>query len=47
MMGAGRGGLRIPRPNEVNQYVLVHVDDADKHFERAKQFGARMLSRTS
>jgi uncharacterized glyoxalase superfamily protein PhnB len=44
MMGAGRGGLRIPRPNEVNQYVLVHVDDVDKHFERAKQFGARILS---
>ena len=44
MMGAGRGGLRPPRPNEVNQYVHVHVDDVDKHFEQAKQFGARILS---
>ncbi len=33
-----------PRPNEVSQYVSVHVEDVDRHFEHAKQFGARILA---
>src|SRR5437899_2549678 len=44
VIGAGRGGLRPPRPNEISQYVLMHVKDVDRHLEQAKQFGARILS---
>ncbi len=43
MLGRQGGEFRAPRPNEVNQYVLVHVDDVDRHFEQAKQFGARIV----
>ena len=32
-----------PRPNEVNQYVVVHVEDVDRHYERAQGRGARIL----
>lgn len=42
MLGAQGGEFRPPRPAEVNQYVVVHVDDVDQHFERAKHFGAKM-----
>src|ERR1017187_4442092 len=36
--------LRPPRPNEVSQTLSVHVDDVDRHYQRAKQGGARILS---
>ena len=41
----GRQGaeFRPPRPNEVSQYLHVHVEDVDKHFENARQCGARIL----
>lgn len=42
MLGAKGGEFHPPRQGEVNQYVVVHVDDVDKHFEHAKQFGARI-----
>lgn len=32
-----------PRPNEVSQFLHIQVDDVDKHFERARQCGARIL----
>ena len=43
MIGAAGGRYRPPRRDEVNQYVLVHVDDADRHCERATRFGARIV----
>lgn len=43
-LGGAGGRYRPPRPDEVSQYVHVHVDDLDRHFERAKQFGARILN---
>jgi uncharacterized glyoxalase superfamily protein PhnB len=43
----GRQGaeFRPPRRNEVNQYVTVHVESVDKHFEHAQQCGANEWSR--
>jgi uncharacterized glyoxalase superfamily protein PhnB len=43
MLGAPGAEFRPPRSNEVNQYVLVHVEDADLHCEQAKRFGARIV----
>ena len=43
MLGRQGAEFRPPRPNEVSQYVTVHVDDVDKHFERARRCGARIL----
>ena len=43
MLGRQGAEFRPPRPNEVSQYVTVHVDDVDKHFEHARQCGARIL----
>ena len=35
--------FRPPRPNEVNQYVTVHVEQVDRHYELARERGARIL----
>ncbi len=35
--------FRAPRPNEVNHYTNVKVDDVDRHYEHAKRQGARIL----
>jgi uncharacterized glyoxalase superfamily protein PhnB len=45
MLGRQGAEFRPPRSNEVSQYVTVHVEDVDKHFERVRQrqFGARIL----
>ncbi len=53
MLGASRKGqgfaapdsaeFRPPRPNEVNQVLMVHVEDVDRHYEHAKQRGAHIL----
>jgi uncharacterized glyoxalase superfamily protein PhnB len=43
MMGAGGGEYHPPHPNEVNQDLHVHVEDVDRHFDHAKQFGARIV----
>ena len=32
-----------PRDGEVSVVLSVHVEDVDQHFERAKQFGARIV----
>lgn len=37
-------GQPVARPNEFIQALMVHVDNVDEHFARAKQFGARILS---
>lgn len=43
MLGRPGGEFRPPRSNEVSQYVVVHVEDVDRHFEHARQRGARVL----
>jgi uncharacterized glyoxalase superfamily protein PhnB len=43
MIGASGAEFRPPHANEVSQYVLVRVEDIDRHFDRAKQFGARIV----
>ena len=43
MIGASGAEFRPPRPNEVNQYVLVRVQDVDGHYDHAKRFGARIV----
>ncbi len=43
MLGRQGGEFRQPPRNEVSQYVLVHVEDVDRHFEHAKRFGARIV----
>ena len=43
MIGASGAEFRCPRPNEVSQYVLVHVEDVERHFDHAKLFGARIV----
>jgi uncharacterized glyoxalase superfamily protein PhnB len=43
MLGRQGAEFRPPRPHEVSQYVTVHIDGIDKHFEHARQCGARIL----
>lgn len=35
--------LRSPRAGEVDVVLGVHVEDVDRHFEQAKEFGARIV----
>ena len=43
MLGRRGGEFRAPRPNEISQYVTVHVENVDEHFEHARQHGAKIL----
>ena len=43
MLGRQGAEFRPPRANEVSQYVHVHVEDVDAHFEHTRQCGARIL----
>lgn len=43
MLGREGAEFRPPRPNETSQYVHVHVEDVDEHFEHARRCGARIL----
>jgi len=43
MLGRQGAEFRPPRPNEVSQFLHVRVEDVDKHFENARQCGARIL----
>ena len=43
MIGRQGAEFRPPRQDEVSQYVHVTVEDVDRHFEHAKQFGARIV----
>lgn len=43
MLGAQGAEFRPPRADEVTQYVHVHVEGVDAHFERAKRFGAEIV----
>ena len=43
MLGRQGAEFRPPRPDEVSQYVVVHIRNIDAHFERAQRVGARVL----
>ena len=43
MIGRQGAEFRAPRPQEVNQYVTVHVDDVDAHHARARERGATIV----
>jgi uncharacterized glyoxalase superfamily protein PhnB len=43
MLGRKGGEFQPPRSNEVNQYVAVHIDNVDSHYQRAQQLGARIV----
>ena len=44
IVGDVRGDRRPPRPGEVTHSVMVRVDDAHAHCERARAHGARILT---
>ena len=44
MLGQRGGPFRPPEPGQVTQYVMIHLEDVDTHFEHARQSGARILS---
>ena len=43
IIGDVRGERTPPRAGEVTHSVMVRVEDAEAHFERARAFGARIL----
>ena len=43
IVGDVRGDRRPPRPGEATHSVMVRVDDARAHCERAREHGARIL----
>lgn len=43
IVGDVRKERRPPRPGEITHSVMVRVDDADAHYERARAHGARIL----
>ncbi len=43
IVGDVRGERRPPRPGEVTHSVMVRVQDADAHCERARAHGARIV----
>ena len=43
IVGRSRGPVKPPQSQDVRQYVLVDVQDADAHCERAKRLGATIL----
>lgn len=43
IIGDVRGMRRPPRPNEVTHSVMVRVDDANLHCERARAAGAKIV----
>jgi len=43
IVGDVRGERRPPRPGEVTRSVMVRVEDATTHYERAKAQGARIV----
>lgn len=43
MIGRAGGPFKVPASGGVSQYVLIGVDDVDRHFEHAKAFGAHIV----
>jgi uncharacterized glyoxalase superfamily protein PhnB len=44
IIGDVHGERRPPREGESTHAVIVRIDDVDGHFERAKAFGARIVT---
>jgi uncharacterized glyoxalase superfamily protein PhnB len=44
MLGRQGGPYCAPHGTDVTAYVLVAVDDVDKHYQHAKQCGARIVN---
>ena len=44
IIGDARGDRRSPRPGEASHSVIVRVDDANAHCERARAHGARIIA---
>jgi len=44
MIGRQGGPFKAPRPDETSQYAVITVEDVDQHFDRAKTFGAHIIS---
>ncbi len=43
MLGRQGGPFRVPSEDGVGQYVLVTVADVDRHYEHARECGARIV----
>jgi uncharacterized glyoxalase superfamily protein PhnB len=43
MMGGPGGEFRPPRSGEVSQYVVVHVENIEEHFQRARRSDAKVV----
>ena len=43
MLGMKGGPFTPPRSEEVTQYVVVHLEDVDRHYQRARECGARIV----
>jgi uncharacterized glyoxalase superfamily protein PhnB len=43
MIGGPGGPFLPPRTDDIPRYALIHVDDVDSHYERARRFGAEIL----
>jgi uncharacterized glyoxalase superfamily protein PhnB len=43
LLGTIRDGFGPPRAGDVSQTLCVRVEDVDRHFAHAKQFGARIM----
>jgi uncharacterized glyoxalase superfamily protein PhnB len=43
MLGGQGGSYRAPQGDEVFAYVLVSVDDVDRHYQHAKECGADVV----
>jgi len=43
MIGRQGAEFRPPRAGEVSQYVIVHVEDVDAHYQRALERGAKIV----
>jgi len=45
-MMLGRQGAEFlpPRAGEVTQYLVIHLDDVDGHYERAQKLGCRIIA---
>jgi len=42
MLGRQGAEFRPPRVNEVSEFLHIHVDDVDEHFENSRRRGARI-----
>jgi uncharacterized glyoxalase superfamily protein PhnB len=43
MLGRRGGEFQPPPPGPVHQFVIVHVDNVDVHYEHARQSGAEII----